>query len=163
MGRPRRKPAAPKNRTAEPDAPPPRSDKDERDARIWQLDLSGYSSREIGLKVGLSKTVVCEILQRLRATESPAWSTEEIRATAHARLLRLLRALEPGIGMCDPASIKEARMIDESIRRLYGVDGPIRINMTETTQADLAIHDMLNEARMRVAIERAKAAGEPAA
>jgi len=160
MSRPRRKPTTAQNRTAEPGDAPPTSDKEERDRRIWQLDLSGYSSREIGLKVGLSKTVVCEILNRLRATESPAWSTEEIRAVEHARLLRLLRALEPGVEAHDVPSIKEVRQISESIRVLYGANGPVEVNVTETTQADLAMRDMLNEARARAAAERAKAAGD---
>lgn len=160
MARQRQKAAPPRqNRTPQRDVPTPSSDKDERDQRIWQLDLAGYSSREIGVKVGLSKTAVCEILHGFRNSPSAAWPKEELRVTAHARLLRLLRALEPGIENHDPASIKEARMLDESIRRLYGTDGPIQVNVTETTQADLAIQDALSAAKASAAIEKAKITG----
>lgn len=166
MGRPqKRRHSAPKPSANVPPAetaPPTISAEDARDIRIWHLELAGYSSREIGAIVGLSHTHVLRILTPLRQSESPAWPKEEVRAVEHARLLRLLRALEPGVEAHDVPSVKEARLISESIRHLYGADGAIEVNVTETTQADLAMRDILNEARMRAAAERAKVSGEPA-
>jgi hypothetical protein len=159
MGRQRRAEKPRQNRTVGEPSTPLISEKEARDQRIWQLDLAGYSSREIGIKVGLNKTTVCEILHALRNQPSAIWSNEEVRTTEHARLLRLLRALEPGVEQHDPVAIREARLISESLRKMYGADGPIEITVTETTQADLAVRDMINEAKARAAAEREKITG----
>ena len=156
----RRTTARPKTLPDQDVAPPPASDNDDRNARIWKLELSGYSSREIGALVGLSHTQVLAILRELRQTESPVWPKEDIRATSHARLLRLLRALEPGVATGDPAAVKEYRMIDESIRKMYGADGPLEVNLTQTTQQDLAIQDMISAAKARAATEKAQITGD---
>lgn len=124
------------------------------------MDLAGYSSRQIGAVVGLSHVHVLRILAELRKLESPLWPKEEIRSTSHARLLQLLKALEAGVRAGDPAAIKEARMIDESIRKMYGADGPLEVNVTQTTQQDLAIQDMISAAKARAAAEKAKIAGD---
>lgn len=162
MGRASRQRASARTKTLPPQdpTPPQASDVEERNARIWKLELSGYSSREIGALVGLSHVRVLQILTELRQTESPAWPTEEIRATSHARLLRLLRALEPGVANGDPVAVKEYRMIDESIRKMYGADGPIEVNITQTTQQDLAIQDLISAAKARSAAEKAQIAGD---
>lgn len=157
---PRPGPKATKSFPPGEQARPLTSDNDARNSRIWQLELAGYSSREIGAMVGLSHARVLQILTPLRQSESPVWPKEEIRAVEHARLLRLLRALEPGVEAHDVPSIKEARQISESIRVLYGANGAIDVNVTETTQSDLAVQDMLNEAKMRAATERAKVTGD---
>ncbi len=144
----------------ESDITPSRASANEdRNARIWKLELSGYSSREIGALVGLSHTQVLAILRELRQTESPACPKEEVRATSHARLLRLLRALEKGVEAGDPTAVKEYRMIDESIRKMYGADGPLEVNVTQTTQQDLAIQDMISAAKAHAAAEKAKITG----
>jgi len=124
------------------------------------MDLAGYSSREIGAAVGLSHVHVLRILAELRKVESPLWPKEDVRSTSHARLLRLLKALEPGINANDPGAIKEARMIDESIRKMYGADGPLEVNLTQTTQQDLAIQDMISAAKARAATEKAQITGD---
>ena len=162
MGRASRQRASARTKALPPSdpTPPQASDVDERNARIWKLELSGYSSREIGALVGLSHVRVLQILAEMRQSESPAWPKEDIRSTSHARLLRLLRALEPGVATGDPAAVKEYRMIDESIRKMYGADGPLEVNLTQTTQQDLAIQDMISAAKARAATEKAQITGD---
>lgn len=156
----RRTAAKPKTLPSQTTVPPPTSDNDDRNTRIWKLEIAGYSSREIGAIVGLSHTQVLAILRDLRQTESPVWSKEDIRATSHAQLQRILRVLEPGVDAGDPAACKEYRMTIESIRKMYGADGPLEVNLTQTTQQDLAIQDMISAAKARAAAEKAQIAGD---
>lgn len=132
----------------------------EQDTQAARLRATGMSHAQIARVLGYAdESGARRAVQRALAAV-PVEAVEELRTLEAARLDHLLERLAGGIDAGDVPAIESARKISESRRRLFGLDGPIQINMTETTQADLAMQDMLNEARAKAAAERAKASGD---
>lgn len=132
----------------------------ERDAHAARLRAANMSWRQIADVLDYADESSARRAAQRALDAVPVEAAEQLRAVENARLDYLLEKLAPGIDGGDVPSIESARKISESRRRLYGLDGPIQINMTETSQADLAMQDMLNEAKMKAATERAKVAGD---
>lgn len=130
----------------------------ERDAEIWRLHIQGLTLREIGHKVGLHHTTVMDIINKgVAEVRDPL--AGEIRRTADERCMLLWNKLQPAIEQGDVAAIEVGRKVLESWRKLHGVDGPITINVNETSQTDLALQELMREAEMAVAAREAQVQG----
>lgn len=130
----------------------------ERDAEVWRLHIQGLTLRQIGAKVGLHHTTVMDIVNRgVAEVRDPL--AGEIRKVADERISLLWNKLQPGIEAGDPQAIEVGRKVVESWRKLHGVDGPITINVNETTQTDLALQEMIREAEAAVAAQEARVLG----
>lgn len=127
----------------------------ERDAEVWRLHIQGLTLRQIGTKVGLHHTTVLDIVNRgVAEVRDPL--VNEIRRIADERCMLLWAKLQPGIEDGDVQAIEVGRKVLESWRKLHGVDGPITINVNETTQVDLALQEMMREAEAAVAAREAQ-------
>lgn len=135
-------------------------DNAERDAHAARLRAGNLSFREIAEQLGyLDESGARRAVQRALAAV-PVDAVEELRALENARLDHLLEKLAAGIDKGDVASIETARKISESRRKLYSADGPIEVNITQTTQQDLAIQDLISTAKARATAEKAQIAGD---
>lgn len=129
----------------------------ERDELIWQLRLQGLSLRQIGAKVGLSHPSVHDILQT-GYQERIYPKVDEQRALELERLDTWLCKLQPGIDQGDDKAIATALRISERRARLVGMDAPTRVHaeVTEVTQQDLELQEMLREAQAREAVKESQ-------
>lgn len=134
----------------------------ERDAHAARLRAANMSWRQIADVLDYTDESSARRAAQRALDAVPVDAAEQLRAVENVRLDYLLEKLAPGIDAGDVPAIEAARKISESRRRLYGLDGPIQVNLTETTQADLAMQDIVNEAKAKAAAERAKATGEHA-
>ncbi len=130
----------------------------ERDAEVWRLHIQGLTLREIGQKVGLHHTTVLDIINKgVAEVRDPLIG--ELRKVADQRVALLWNKLQPGIEAGDVQAIEVGRKVLESWRKLHGVDGPITINVNETSQTDLALQELMREAEMAVAAREAQVQG----
>lgn len=76
-------------------------------------------------------------------------SVEELRRVEGERLDVAQRALLPKLATGDPAAVQAWTRLSESRRRLFGLDMPIKVDatVTERTQADIALEEMINEVK----------------
>lgn len=130
----------------------------ERDAEIWRLHIQGLTLRQIGQKVGLHHTTVMDIINKgIAETRDPL--VGEIRKVADERVIWMWSKLVPAIEAGDVQAIEVGRKLIESWRKLHAADGPITINVNETSQTDLALQELMREAEMQVAAREAQIQG----
>jgi transcriptional regulator with XRE-family HTH domain len=135
--------------------------KAKRNAEILRLRVEqGLSLRKIAAVVGLHHVTVMDIInEELMAVRTPM--VNEIRRTEDERLDYLLEKLRPGIEDGDVPSIKEARMISESRRKLYGADGPLQVNVeVEHTPAEAEVQQLVADAEAFLSSEERKVYGD---
>jgi hypothetical protein len=132
------------------------------EARVlcWELRLQGYSIRQIAVlatqRLGrnLGKSRVAQLLT-IEADERQAAPREAVRQYELDRLDRLLVFLEPRLRDGDPGAITTAVRLSESRRKLLGLDAPQQVTVDatvhEVTQEDLALAEMLREAKAAAA------------
>jgi hypothetical protein len=130
----------------------------ERDAEVWRLHIQGQTLRQIGQKVGLHHTTVMDIINKgVAETRDPLIG--EIRKVADERVNWMWSKLVPAIDAGDVQAIEVGRKLIESWRKLHAADGPVTINVNETSQTDLALQEMIREAEMQVAAREAEIQG----
>jgi transposase len=134
-------------------------------AECYRLRLTGMSIRDIAKVTNLSTgTVENRIKAEINATVQPL--ADELRAIEVARMDRWLEKLNEQIedDECAPRTARNVEVavkVAERRAKLLGIDAPqqIEATVTEVTQADLALRELLHEARARVATEEANLAG----
>lgn len=74
-----------------------------------------------------------------------------------------LRCLAPRVDKGEPRAIEVAVQVGVRIAKLLGIDAPVRVDATiteQTTVVDLELHEMINEAKARIANEEQQLRGE---
>lgn len=102
-------------------------DTKQRQQQAVALRLAGATFQEIADTIGYSNAgaahkAVFRVLDRVDAEMAG-----ELRDVMGARLERLTRALWAKALTGDPKAVAEARRLNESFRRLYGLDAPLKI------------------------------------
>lgn len=130
----------------------------ERDAEAARLKGENWTFQEIATELGFAnKSGACRAVQRaLKAAVVPA--ANALRLRSFARLELLWEALEPAVEVGDVKAITEARKIEESLRRLFDLDGAIESEEVEEEERT-AIDALLAEASKIVDQEQAKIYG----
>jgi len=130
----------------------------ERDAEVWQLHIQGLTLRQIGQRMGIHHTTVLDIVNRgIAEVRDPL--VNEVRRVADERWHLLWNKLQPAVEAGDVQAIEVGRKLLESWRKMYGIDGPISIQVTETGGADDAVVKLIAEAEAVIAAEEAKING----
>jgi DNA-binding transcriptional MerR regulator len=131
-----------------------------RNAEILRLREQGYTLRSIGERVNLHHVSVMEIINReLSAVRDPL--VGHIRQTEADRLYYLREKLLIGIELGDVKAIDADRKISESLRKLYGADGPIQVNVeVEHTPADAEVQQLVADAEAFLSSEERKVYGD---
>lgn len=131
-----------------------------RAAEILRLREQGLTLRTIGERVGLHHTTVRDILlEEIASVRDPL--VGEIRHTEAQRLYYLREKLAPDVNAGDVKAITEDRKISESLRRLYGADGPVQVSVeVEQSPADRAFASLAEEAEAYLRHEEQKVYGD---
>jgi len=124
----------------------------EQQKKCYDLRLSGHSIRAIAEKLDIPRATV----QRRLDAECEAQVTpgaEAVRKMELDRLDKWMLALENRILDGDHQAITTAIKVAERRAKYLGLDAPTQIDatVTETTQEDLALAELIREARMRQA------------
>lgn len=154
--------------------------KAERQARAYDLRLSGLTIRQIAAELGVSYTTVHgdlrrEIHERIDPLKDQYLQYELDRLDAYQRAA--LAVLEnPGTPVQDfegrvhvimddkkiLGAIDRLVKISESRRKLCGLDAPVKVQgdvtVTETTQEDLELQELIREAKVKAAQAKEDAA-----
>ena len=130
----------------------------ERDAEVWKLYIQGLTLRQIGQRLGIHHTTALDIINRgVAEVRDPL--IHEVRRVADERWHLLWSKLQPAVEAGDVAAIEVGRKLLESWRKMYGIDGPISIQITETSNADDTVQRLIAEAEAVIAAEEAKING----
>lgn len=133
----------------------------ERMKRAWRMKRDGFDYDTIAEKLDVSTVTAHNYVRNFRA--------EMIRPDAaqyfdefFADLRNLRVRLQPGVLMGDPQAVRAALAVNESARKMLGLDAPVRadVTVTELSEADRAFAEMLREEAARNAVERAEAPSE---
>lgn len=129
----------------------------ERRIKAYELRLKGKSYRAIGEALGIShQMAMIDVKEQLASIELPL--ADEVRKQEIDRLTRYLDKLEFRVEQGDDKAVALGIKISESLRKLLGIDIPVtqQIAVTETTQKDLEIMDLINSVRAKNALEKAR-------
>ena len=137
----------------------------EQEIRCYELRLAGKSLDAIAKEVKLSKgTVHNRIQAHIEQRVQPL--ADELRAIEVDRLDRYLARLDAQI-QDDEAAGRAARNIEVAVKvserraKLLGIDAPERVEatVTEVTQEDLALAELVREAQAAAAVAEAQLRG----
>lgn len=129
----------------------------EEQKRCYELRLKGHSIRAIAEIVGLPKSTVHERIEAEIANTVPPLA-EQVRQMELDRLDRWLLALEDKIADGDTHAITTAIKVAERRAKYLGIDSAVKVEaqVHEVTQEDLALAEMIREAKARAAVEEAR-------
>jgi hypothetical protein len=139
----------------------------EQSRRCYELKLAGWSHNRIADELKISHgTVQNRIDAHIALRVQPL--ADELRAVMVDRLDLCIERLHDQI-QDDEAAHRLARNIEVLVKveerraKLLGVDAPERVEatVTEVTQADLELQELLREAKAQVVTEEAKLRGAP--
>jgi hypothetical protein len=118
-----------------------------------ELRIAGYSFRRVaeemtrrGTPMGTT-TAFRRVEWALQQILTPG--VEELRRMEGERLDVAMRALLPGLEDGNVQAVQAWIKLSESRRRLFGLDAPVKIDatVTETTQVDIELDEMIREVR----------------
>lgn len=137
----------------------PAADIAKQQAECYQLQLEGLSIRDIAKRTGLSRgTVQNRISAQCTAIVQPL--AEQVRARHLAQITAWLAKLNAQIneGFAIPRCVEVGTRLLEREAKLLGIDAPqqIEATVTQVTQADLELQELLREARAASALEQEK-------
>lgn len=135
----------------------------EQRIRCYQLRLSGLSVRQIATATGLSVgTVSNRIQSEINARVLPL--ADEVRKVELDRLDGWLARLNTQIvaGVAVARNVEVAVRVSERRAKLLGIDAPQQLEATvhEITQTDVALAELVREARVKAAFDEASIRGE---
>ncbi len=133
----------------------------ERRLRVLELYKSGITScRNIakvletreGGKYAISKDTISRDIRRCLADlrKEQLSETEDMRALERARLDDELRAIWPQVRNGNPRAIEVALKIQERMAKLYGLDAPVKSELTGKDGAPVEIVDWRHEFSSRI-------------
>lgn len=124
----------------------------DQQAQILNMKRDGMGLREIGKKLGLShETVRRRLAAAIQDLVTPA--AEEVRKIELERLdyyvTKLTKQIENGTQVA--RNIEVAMKVAERRSKLLGLDAPDKLDatITEVTQEDIALQELLAEARAK--------------
>jgi hypothetical protein len=120
------------------------------DIMIVELKKCGWSIDQIAFFTSLSRKHIVRRLRRYvkRAAKMMFQSTEDYITMSELNLNELRRALQPGIDRGEVRSIEAALKVEESLRKLKGIDEPERKVITSTVDVTMEQHSY-EEIRVR--------------
>lgn len=148
-----------------------------RDAEAARLYGQGFSYREVGEQLGISKRAAISAVQRAarEILKGPAHEVLALHTSrlewAYGKAVEIAEAehlvVSHGKVICDAdgnplrdhgpilAALREARATLESFRALMGLNQPVKIDatVTEVTQQDVELQEMLHEAKAKMQAE----------
>lgn len=120
----------------------------EQQKQAYELRLKGKSYRliaeEMGVSVGLAHQRVKQVIDSVIKPAGLELVTLELD-----RLDKYLEALDPKLQAGEPKAIATALRIGERRAKLLGMDAPEKLEVLETTQQDIALKELINEAKAR--------------
>ena len=136
----------------------------EQQESCYELKLAGWSYQRIATETGLAVgTVHNRIQARIEQRVQPL--ADELRAIEVDRLDRYLAKLDAQIqeDRSLARNVEVAVKVAERRAKLLGIDAPEKVEatVTEVTQEDIALAELVAEARAASAIEEARLRGEP--
>lgn len=135
----------------------------EQEVRCYELRLAGKTFRQIAVETGLAvatvhKRIEAHIAQRVQPL------ADELRAIEVDRLDRYLVALDAQIqeGRAVARNVEVAVRVSERRAKLLGIDAPEKVEaiVTQVTQEDLALAELVREANAAAAVAEARLRGE---
>jgi predicted transcriptional regulator len=137
----------------------------EQARRCYELKLAGWSHDRIAEELGISHgTVQNRIDAHIAVRVNPL--ADQLRAEMVARFAKRLAKLDAQIEDDEHAhrlarNIEVATKVEERWAKLLGVDAPERIEatVTEVTQEDVALAELVAEARAASAVAEAQLRG----
>lgn len=134
----------------------------EEQVRCYQLRLSGLSIRQIARATGLSVGTVSNRIQaEINARVLPL--ADEVRKMELDRLDGWLARLNAEIvaGKAVARNVEVAVKVSERRAKLLGIDAPqqVEATVTEVTQEDVALAELVREARAAAAVAEAQLRG----
>lgn len=104
----------------------------ERRLQVWNLKRAGASFATIAKQLGCDQRTAWEDYWRTidELNELRHEGADEFRHMERERLESLWLALQPKVRAGDAYAIGEARKVSESLRKLYGVDAPLKVAPT---------------------------------
>lgn len=135
----------------------------EQQIQCYQLRLTGMSINAIAAATGLSVGTVHNRIQA-EISKRVLPLAEEVRQMELDRLDRWLQKLDAQI-TADKAvarNVEVAVKVSERRAKLLGIDAPEKVEatVTEVTQEDLALAELVREAQVNAAVEEARLRGE---
>lgn len=131
----------------------------EKDAEAARLRGAGYSFDAIAERLGFADRAGAYRACARTLNAVPVEAANELRTLESERLDHLLLSLEGAIADGDVRAIDAARKISESRRRLHGLDGPQKIELSGGGTPP-ALREQIEAAKARIAEERAQEAQE---
>lgn len=126
----------------------------EQTRKALDMRRSGMSHRAIASALGVSlKTAQNRLDEGLRLIKVE--NAPEARKLEADRLDYLENKLQDAVDAGDVKAIATAKSISESRRKLFGLDAPVQhdVTVTETTQADIELAELVREAKAKMAAE----------
>jgi predicted transcriptional regulator len=121
----------------------------------------GFDYETIAEKLGVTVATAHSYITRYRG-EMVKPDAAQYFDELFADLRNLRVRLQPGVMEGDPQAIRAALAVNESARKMLGLDAPVRadVTVTELSEEDRAFAEMLREEAARNAVERAEAPSE---
>ncbi len=125
--------------------------------RAFHMKLDGYTHAQIAAELGISKGTVANRLAAAQA-EYVTPALEEWRTLECQRLDSYLLSLHSQIRSGSIPAIQTALRIAERRAKLLGLDAPVQVEatVTQTTQEDLELAQIIREAKAKNATEEAR-------
>jgi hypothetical protein len=133
----------------------------DRMKRAWRMRRDGFDYDTIAEKLNVSVQTAHRYVQQYRG-EMVRPDAAQFFDEYFADLRNLRVRCQPGVLMGDPQAIRAALAVNESARKMLGLDAPVKadVTVTELSEADRAFAEMLREEAARNAVERAEAPSE---
>ncbi|TXJ78619.1 helix-turn-helix domain-containing protein [Streptomyces lavendulae] len=154
-----------------------------RDAEAARLHAQGWTYQAIARELGIDKSSAIRAVQRAvrEVVQGPAEEVLRLHTSrleyAYAKAVEIAEAdhimVSHGKIVCDAdgiplrdhapvlAALREARQTLESFRTMMGLNQPVKVDatVTQVTQQDLELQEMLREAKARTELEEQQILG----